>query len=881
MSAPRLFRRLLRLLPLDFRADYGREMEQVFREQHRDAAGPVARTGVWMRAVAGLFAIGPREHLSQLRQDLQYAVRGMARNPGFVAVVVLALALGIGANTAIFSVVHAVLLRPLPYGDPDRIVSVSNRWDGSATARLSEPEYLDYAEQTRAMTLAAVSTNAVNITGDSAESERVVMAGVTPNFFAVAGVRPLIGRPIETADAADGHDHVVLLTHTVWLRRYNGDPSILGRSIVVSGDRCEVIGVMPPSFQMPSDFGSEQSVALLMPQVFDAAAPRGRRGGHYLGGVGRLNPGVSVEAARADMSRVLEPLKRQYPEEHNQGNFGINVRPLRDDLLGPARPVLFTLAGAVGLVMLITCANVANLLLARGEARRREIAVRVALGASRFRIARQLLTESMLLAGAGAALGLAVAAACQRLVVTVDPSTLPRVSDLHLSAPVLAFTLALAALTAAVFGLVPALQLARVGPSGALAGGSRGSIDGMRSHTRSVLVVAQVAVAAVLVVAAGLLIRTFVNLTNVRSGLQADHVLTLRLSPPPATYASQADIARFFDRFLERVRGLPGVRVAGATSGLPLAEPGGDWSFDIEGRPFSPGRRHSGAADWYAVTPGYFEALRVSLIKGRFPSPGDDQRAGDNRAIFLNETAARQFFPAENPIGHRLRLSGADQPWRTVAGIVGDLHHRGLAAAVSPEMFIPLGQFRHFSPTGQARGLTLVIRSETDPLALVPAVRGALRAVDPEIPPARIRDMSAVVAASVADRRLNMMLMASFGALALTLAAIGVYGVMAYQVTRRTREMGVRLALGASADSVRTLVIADGMRLVGIGLACGLAIALVSGSLIQHLLFGTGARDMPTLAVAAAVLATAGFVACVIPATRATKVDPMIALRSE
>ena len=880
MSGPTLFRRLLRLLPFDFRADYGREMEQVFREQHREAAGPVARTGVWLRAVADLFTIGPREHLSQLRQDLQYAVRGMVSNPGFVAVVVLALALGIGANTAIFSVVHAVLLRPLPYGDPDRIVSVSNRWDGSATARLSEPEYLDYAEQTRTLTLAAVSTNSVNITGDAAESERVVMSGVTPNFFAVAGVRPLLGRPIDPADARDGHDHVVVLTHGVWLRRYNGDPAILGKTILVSGDRCEVIGVMPPGFQMPSDFGSEQQVALLMPQVFDSAAPRNKRGGHYLSAFGRLNPGAGVEAARADMSRVLEPLKRQYPEEHNQGNFGINVRPLRDELLGPSRPVLFTLAGAVGLVMLIACANVANLLLARGESRRREIAVRVALGASRFRIARQLLTESMLLAGIGAALGLAVAVACQRLVVTIDPSTLPRVSDLSLNAPVLAFTLGLAALTAGVFGLVPALQMARMGPGGALGGGARGSVDG-RSRTRSILVVAQVAVAAVLVVAAGLLIRTFVSLTSVPSGLQADHVLTLRLSPPPATYASQADIGRFFDRFLERVRALPGVRLAGATSALPLSEASGDWSFDIEGRPFSPGRRHSGAADWYTVTPGYFETLRVTLVKGRLPAAGDDERAGEGRAIFLNESAARQFFPSADPIGHRLKLSGDNQPWRTVAGIVGDLHQRGLGSAVRPEMFIPLAQFKHFSATGQARGLTVVIRTDADPIALVPAVRGALRAIDPEIPPARIRDMPAVVAASVADTRLNMVLMASFGTLALTLAAIGVYGVMAYQVVKRTREMGVRLALGASADSVRTLVVLDGMRLVATGLAVGLGIAVASGGLIQHLLFGTGARDLPTLIVAATVLAAAGFIACVIPARRATRVDPMLALRSE
>jgi putative ABC transport system permease protein len=880
MSTPRLFRRLLRLLPLDFRADYGREIEQVFREQHRDAGSAVARTGVWARAIADLVAIGPREHLAQLAQDVRYAGRGMARSPGFVAVVVVALALGIGVNTAIFSVVHAVLLRPLPYDDPDRIVSVSNRWDGTPAARLSDPEYLDYSEQTRTMTLAAVSTNAVNITGDAAESERVVMAGVTPSFFAVVGARPLLGRGIEERDAADGHDRVAVLTHGTWMRRYNGDPHILGRTIVVGGDRCAVIGVMPAAFQMPSDFGSDQAVALLMPQVFDRAAPRGRRGGHYLGAFGRLHPGVSVEAARADLNRIVEPLKRQYPDEHNQGNFGVTVGPLRSELLGPARPVLFTLVGAVALVMLIACANVANLLLARGEVRRRELAVRVALGASRFRIVRQLLTESMLLALSGAAVGLVVAAACQRLVVTIDPSTLPRVSELHLSVPVLAFTLTLALLTATIFGLAPALQMARVGPSGALADGSRGSADAIRSRIRSLLVVAQVAVAVVLVVGAGLLIRTFVNLTRVPSGLQADHVLTLRLSPPPATYASQADIAAFFDAFLERVRALPGVRSAGGTSGLPLAEPSGDWSFDIEGRPFSPGRRHSGAADWYAITPGYFDTLRVPLVKGRLPSGADHGRATD-RALFLNETAARQFFPAGDAIGHRMKLAGREQPWRTIAGVVGDMHHKGLDARVPPEMFIPLAQFKHFSPTGQARGISVVVRSEADPIALVPSVRGALRTLDPEIPPARVRDMSTVIATSVADRRLNMVLMASFGALALALAAIGVYGVMAYQVVKRTREMGVRLALGASPDRVRSLVVADGMRLVGIGLALGVAAAAALGGLIQHLLFAVDAHDMPTLIGATGVLAAAGFLACVIPAMRATRVDPMIALRSE
>ena len=876
MTARSVFRRLLRLVPHDFRADYGREMEQVFGEQHRAADGRLARAGVWTRAVAGLLSVGPREHFIQLRQDLQYALRVMRRNPGFVAVVLTTLALGIGVNTAIFSVVHAVLLAPLPYADPDRVVAVSNRWDGAPDARLSDPEYLDYAEQSRTLTLAAVSVNAVNITGDTAESERVVMSGVTANFFDVVGVRPRIGRPIERSDTAD--DRVVILSDRLWRRRYGADASIVGRTIVIAGTRAEVIGVMPATFRMPTDFGSDQETALLMPQVFDRGAPRNRRGGHYLFGFGRLRDGVGVEQAQGDLTRIVEGLKRQYPEEHNQGNFGTRVQPIRAALLGPARPVLFTLLGAVGLVLLVACANVANLLLARGEARRHEVGVRVALGASRFRIVRQLLTESLLLALSGAALGIAVAAACQQLVVSIAPSTLPRMSDVRLDPPVLVFTFVLAIGTACVFGLIPALQLARAGRG--VDPGSRGSVDAIRSRTRGALIVAQVAVALVLVVGAGLLIRTFVALTKVPSGVQPDHVLTLRLSPPPAAYPSQSDIGRFFDAYLERLRALPAVRTAGASSGLPLANVSGDWSFDIEGRPFAPGRRHSGAADWYTVTAGYFESLRIPLVKGRFPAAQDDATAREP-AIFLNETAARQFFPQGEAVGHRIKLSGRDQPWRTIAGIVGDVRHRGLGSPVQPEMFIPLAQFKHFSETGQARGLTLVVRTEIDPIALVPEVRGALRALDPEIPAAQIRDMPAVVAASVADRRLNMLLMASFGVLALTLAGIGVYGVMAYQVVKRTREVGVRLALGATPDAVRSLIVADGMKLVAVGVACGLGVALAGGGLVRHLLFGVEPHDAATLGGAVVVIAGAGFAACVIPALRATRVDPSVALRLE
>jgi putative ABC transport system permease protein len=880
MSAESLFRRLLRLLPFDFRADYGREMEQVFRDERRDAAGRLARARIWTRALAGLLSVGPREHFAQLRQDVRYALRGMGGNPGFVAVVLATLALGIGVNTAIFSIVHAVLLSPLPYAEPERVVAVSNRWDGASDARLSDPEFLDYAELTRTLTLAAVSSNAVNITGDPTESERVIMAGVTPNFFDVVGVRPRLGRPFDASQAIAGRDRVVVLSHRLWTRRYNADPAIIGRTIVVSGDRCEVVGVMPESFRMPFDFMSDQETALLMPQVFDAAAPRNRRGGHYLWAFGRLRDGTNIEQAQADLTQVVEGLKRQYPEEHNQGNFGIRVQPLRTVLLGPAQPVLYTLVGAVGLVLLVACANVANLLLARGEARRRELAVRVALGASRFRILRQLLTESLVLALAGAAAGVGVAALCQRAVVSLAPAALPRLKDLDLSLPVLAFTFALAVATAGVFGLIPAIQLARSGRRHSSDPGSRGSIEGLRSRTRAVLIVAQVAVALILVVGAGLLIRTFVALVNVPSGLQPDHVLTLRLSPPPATYRSQRDIGRFFDAYLTRLRALPVVRSAGASSGLPLANVSGDWSFDIEGRPFAPGRRHSGAADWYTITPGYFESLRVPLVKGRLPAASDDAESREP-AIFLNEAAARQFFPAGSPIGHRMKLSGRDQPWRTIAGVVGDVRHRGLGSPVRPEMFIPLPQFRHFSETGQARALTVALRTDLEPSAIVPEVRAALRGLDPEIPVAQVRDMPAVVAASVADRRLNMVLMTSFGVLALALAAIGVYGVMAYQVAKRTREMGVRLALGATPEAVRSLVLAEGMRLVAVGVGVGLLVALAAARLLRGLLFGVEPHDAATLALAVAAIVAAAIVACIVPARRATRVDPCVALRLE
>ena len=704
-------------------------------------------------------------------------------------------------------------------------------------------------------------------------------AQVTADIFEVLGAQPALGRAFRSDEAAVGRNRVVVLTDGLWRRRYAADPATVGKTIAISGDRYEVVGVMPQSFRMPTDFGSDQQVSLLAPLAFDRAAPRTRRGGHYLLAYGRLRPGVGVEGAASEMAGIIAGLKREYPDQHTQGNFGIVVQSLRTDLLGPSHPVVFTLLAAVGLVLLITCANVANLLLARGESRRRELSVRTALGASRFRLVRQLLTESCALALAGGAAGLLVAVACQRLVLTVDPSTLPRVADMRLSMPVLAFTAGLAILTGIVFGLIPALQTSRDGVSGAIVSESRGITEGLRGRIRSALVVCQVAVAVMLLVAAGLVLRSFVNLIKVPSGLRADHVLTLRVSPPPVRYRVQADVNAFFTTLLDRIRALPAVESAGAATGLPLSVASGDWSFDVDGRAIE-GRRHFGAADWYAVLPGYFESLAIRVIAGRFPLPSDDRDAGAP-AIFINETAARQFFPAGDAIGQRLRLTGREQPWRTIAGIVGDVRHLGLDRPVRPEMFIPLPQFRHFSETGQARAMTLVIRTAVEPMALATAVRSVLHQHDAEVPAAQVRDMVSVLSTSVADRRLTTLLMGSFGALALMLAAVGVYGVMAYQVVQRTREMGVRLALGASPDAVLRLVVLQGMRLVVIGLTIGLVVAASSSGVLTRMLFAVDPRDPLTLVAVPLVLAVVGFFACLVPARRATRVDPSVALRAE
>ncbi len=879
MTGERWFRRLLRLLPLDFRADYGDEMARVFVEQRRDAGGFMGMLRVWIETVGSLLAIGPREHAAQLAQDVRYALRGMRRNAAFVAVAILTLALGIGANTTVFSVVDAVLLRPLPYADPDRLAAVWNRWDGSPTAALSDPEYLDYAEQSRSMTIAANAATNVNVGGKGGDPERVVAALMTANGYDVLGVPPQLGRAFRVEEEAEGAAPVAILADRFWRRRFDANPAIVGTLIPINGVPTEIVGVSRPGVVVPFEIGTATSVDVVLPLTLDRAAPRNRRGGHYLHAFARLNAGASLGTASAEMDGIIARLSRTYPDEHDQGNFGIVVQSLREDRLGDSRPVLYILLGAVSLVLLIACANVANLMLARGETRRREMAVRTALGANRLRIVRQLLTESCVLSLAGAAAGLGVAWFAQRIIVSMGASALPRLADARMSPMVLAFTAVLAMGTGVLFGLVPAIHVSRSRSGADLKTGDRGASS--RSRLRQALVVGQTSVAIVLLVAAGLLVKSYIRLTHVPSGLDSDRVLTTRVSLPEARYPDRAAIAAFFGQLLGRVRGLPGVRTAGAASGLPLAVNSGDWGFDIEGRSRVNGRR-PGAADWFVVTPGYFEALGVPLRRGRLPADSDTSAAP--AVVFVNEATVRRLFPGGDAIGKRIRMSqttGADQPWRTIVGIVGDVRHRGLDTPPRTEIYIPYEQFLHFSAGVQARAMSLVVKTEQDPSRSVAGVRAALRAIDPDVPAAQARDMPAVVAASVADRRLSVVLIGTFGVLALLLAAIGLYGVTAFAVTQRTREMGVRIAMGATPGSVRSLVVGHAMRLVGSGVAIGIGLSLMITGSLARLLFDVGPRDLSIYAIAPTVLLLTAAAASYLPARRATRVDPVIALRAE
>ena len=819
--------------------------------------------------------------MDRLRHDLRFALRGLLRRPGFTAVVVLTLALGIGANSAIFSVVNGVLLRPLPYDRPGAVATLWVRWPGNPQGELSQPEYWDLREQSRSFTrLAAYASGSLTLTG-SGDPERLRTGFMSGDALPLVGVAPARGRAFTPDDDRPGAPVTVLLSDGLWRRRFGADPGVVGQKVILDDQPTTIVGVMPPGFQLPTHYAGA-GMEIWAPLQLDPSIDRSERGWHWVNVMARLRPGVNIASASLEVGALARRMRDTYPDEYKP-TFGGFAVIAADDLVGEVRPAILVLLGAVGLLLLIACANVAGLLLARAEARQREIAVRTALGAGAGRLVRQLLTESVVLALAGGAFGALLADWGVRALVAAAPPTLPRLEAVGTDGWVLGFTLVVSLVTGILFGLVPALQASRPDLTAALAEGGRSGSSAGRQRFRRGLVVAQIALALMLVTSAGLLIRSFVRMRGVDPGFDPSHLLTAEVELSSVRYDTSAKIRAFYSELVHRLQTLPGVRSAAAVRALPMTGrlEIGDWSFVVEGRhanPPVPADRIN--ADWQALTPGYFETLRIPVLRGRGIEEQD--RTDATPVVVINRTLARQAWPGEDPIGRRILLGGGDvdSVWRTVVGIVGDVRHRGLTATPRPEMYLPHAQFPAGTGTAQ-RTLRIVLRSQGDPAALAGPLRAALAELDPAVPLVDVQTMEQALGAWAAERRLTMILVAAFAALALALGAVGVYGVMAHLVVQRTREIGIRIALGAVPREILALVIGQGAWLAVAGVALGVAGALVASRLLGGLLFEVTPTDPATYAGTALTLLGVAAIAALVPALRATRTDPVEALRSE
>lgn len=800
--------------------------------------------------------------MDSIIKDIRYGLRSLLKRPGFTIIALVALALGIGANTAIFSLVNAVVLQPLPYQDPDRLVwAWGNLRNISSTGSVSPVDYLDYRSQNKTFELFAASGTMplfVNISG-SGEPERLTSSAVTGNYFDVLGVRPTLGLGFSLENEKSAQNQVTVLSDALWHRRFARDPGILNKTIILDSKPYQIIGVMAANVKLP------QEAELWVPMNFEANPELKMRQLAFLRPIGKLKAGVSVAQAQADTDVIAAQLEQQYPDT----NTGRSLRlvSLREQLVGASSTIVFILFGAVGLVLLIACANVANLLLVRAAARQKEIALRTALGASRSRIIRQMITESLLLAIVGGALGALLAVWGVELLVALSADSLPSTVTIKIDATVLAFTLLVSIVTGVLFGLAPALRTSKVNLTDSLKEGTRGAEGTLRNRTRSFLVVFESAVAVMLLIGAGLLVRSLIALQNVDPGFDANNVLTMRLNLPPQKYEAEAKGANFLQQLETRVASLPGVETVGLITQLPLSGQLQDFTFTVEGRP-PVNRDQAFSTDFRSVNQNYFSALRIPLLRGRNFSE-QEVRQSDN-VIVVSQTLVDTAFPNEDPLGKRIiTMFGYPQE---IVGVVGDIRHSSLQSQPFPTMYFP-----NLNPGG----MNVVIRTKGDPLSLVGAVRKEVQALDPDQPIAGVKKMSDWVDSSVAAPRYRTTLLALFAALAMILAATGIYGVMSYTVAQRTHEIGVRMALGARQFDVLKLVVRQGMVLTLVGVAVGLAGAFALTRVMSSLLFGVTAKDPITFGVVAALLTAVAFVACFVPAHRATKVDPLVALRYE
>ena len=802
--------------------------------------------------------------MQTLIRDLQYGIRMLIRKPGFTLIAVVTLALGIGANTMIFSVVNAVLLSPLPFPDSARLVRLGESHQ-KYKANFTYASFYDLGNETESLeNIAAARFWSDNLT-DSAEPEQVSIMLVSANFFAALGVPPQLGRTFLPEEDSPGRNNVVVLSHALWQRRYGGDPNLIGKPIKVSGNERTVIGVMPSGFQSNVLFSGQYD---LWAPLMSGGSLRDNRRSHLLAVIARLKPRATIARAEGELGALAAGIEQQNPGVDDP-ELGVTVVGLQDRLVAPMRPALMVLLCAVGCVLLIACANVANLVLARSAAREREMAIRLALGASRWRIARQLHTESALLGVAGGAAGLLLAVWGVDSITAFAPANLPRIDEVRIDARVLGFTLFTSLLTGILFGLAPALQLPRLSIHEVVKDGGRGSVGTRRRWLRHILVVAEVAAALVLLIGAGLLINSFLRLQQVDRGFDARNVLTLNLTL--SRYSTTEQQVAFLKDALERVAQTPGARAAGLTSTLPLRG-GPSTEFVIEGRPpLEVGDEPS--ADIRIIDPNYFHAMGILIQAGRPFAETDSTDAP--RVMVINENMARRFWPDEDPIGKRVTMKDWGPPLTgEIVGIASDVKANGLDSETRPMIYWPYPQFPTIFNS-------IVVRTEGDPLSLVGAIKSQIWSVDPAQPIASVETMEKVLADSVAPRRFNMLLIGIFAALALALAAIGIYGVISYTVSQRTHEIGIRMAMGARGSDVLKLVVGQGMTLALAGVVVGLAAAFGLTRLMSSLLFGVSPTDAVTFALIATLLAGVALVACIVPARRATKVDPMVALRYE
>ncbi|MBL8203168.1 MAG: ABC transporter permease [Blastocatellia bacterium] len=813
--------------------------------------------------------------MQTLWHDLRYGLRLLLRKPAFTAVAILALALGIGANTAIFSVVNAILLRPLPYPEPERLVQLNHNYPQiNLKASVSAFGYSIYKEQAKAFEqITAISGSSLNLT-DGGEPEQLQAMTVTASFFPLFGAEAARGRVILPEEEQEGRNRVAVLSDALWTRRFGADPSLVNKTITLNGENYLVIGVMPAQFQFGREFGRVPDLWVPLTFTPQQLSPNNLNN-EYLSVFGRVRTGLSVQQAQAELDVLADNVRKQYSPNTSREQWGLLLQPLNELVVGDVRFALWVLLGAVGLVLLIACANVANLTLARAADRQREMAVRAALGAGRARVIRQMLTESVLLAVMGGVLGLGLAAWGVSLLSKLTQIQIPRSHEIGLDWRVLLFTLGVSVLTGILFGLVPALQASRGNVYDTLKDGGRSGQGGARGRLRSSLIVAEMALALMLLVGAGLLMRSFWQLQQVSPGFQPQGVLSLMVSLPGHKYKEPPQRVNFFDQLLPQLKALPGVQSVGASSVIPMSGTNSSGSFQIEGRQIPQGQSSPHGDRWQAAG-DYFETMKIPLVRGRYFTAQDT--ANSLGVAIIDETMARKYWPNEDPLGKRISFERDDQGqprWREIVGLVGHAKHRNLEGESRVQYYIPYAQ------RPNSTSMFLVLRTTGDPTNVAGTVRNAVRNLDKELPVFRVTTMEQLVADSMAQRRFTLWLLGIFAVTALLLAAVGLYGVLAYSVSQRSHEIGIRMALGAQGSDVQKLVVGQGMKLVLLGTGIGLVGAFALMRLMASLLFGVGAADPVTYVAITSLLAGVALLACWIPARRATKVDPIIALRYE